>query len=105
MKIYFERSGGFIGIPISMTIDTSSLPTEEARIIQNLVEDSHFFELPPTPNKTSRTGAADYFQYQITIENSTRKHTVKSDDISIDPKLKLLINLLIKNLQKWKQKK
>ena len=105
MKIYFERSGGFTGIPVSMTIDTSSLPTKEARIIQKIVEDSHFFELPPTPNKTSRAGAADFFQYQITIENSTRKYTVKSDDISIDPKLKLLINLLVKNLQKWKQKK
>ena len=103
MKIYFERSGGFTGIPVSMTIDTSSLPTKEARIIQKMVEDSHFFELPPTPNKTSRAGAADFFQYQITIENSTRKYTVKSDDISIDPKLKLLINLLVKNLQKWKR--
>src|SRR2546430_8943278 len=99
MKIYFERSGGFTGIPISMTIDIASLPSEEARIIQNLIEDSHFFELPTTPNKTSRAGAADYFQYQITIEDSTRKHTVKSDDISIDPKLKLLVNLLVKNLQ------
>jgi hypothetical protein len=104
MKIHFERSGGFTGIPVSMIIDTVSLPSKEARIIQNLVEDSHFFELPPTPNKTSRTGAADYFQYQITIENGTRKHTVKSDDISIDPKLKLLVNLLVNNLQKWKQK-
>jgi hypothetical protein len=104
MNIHFERSGGFTGIPVSMIIDTVSLPSKEARIIQNLVEDSHFFELPPTPNKTSRTGAADYFQYQITIENGTRKHTVKSDDISIDHKLKLLVNLLVKNLQKWKQK-
>jgi emfourin len=105
MKIYFERSGGFTGIPISFTIDTAFLPSKEARIIQNLVEDSHFFELPPVPNKTTKGGAADYFQYQITIENGTRKHTVKSDDISIDPKLKPLVNLLVKNSQKWKQKK
>jgi hypothetical protein len=105
LKIYFERSGGFTGIPVSMTIDTAFLPYKDAQKIQNLVEDSHFFELSPVPNKTTKGGAADYFQYQITIENGTRKHTVKSDDISIDSKLKPLVGLLTMNIQKWKQKK
>jgi hypothetical protein len=100
MKINFERSGGFAGMLTTVSVDTSSLPSEQASKLQNMVEDSNFFSLssaPPPP----KHGPADYFNYKITVEaEDGRKHTVECTDIGMQPSIKHLIDFLGKQAKK-----
>jgi emfourin len=102
MKVYFERSGGFAGMVTSANVDTQTLPPSEAHEIQNLIENSHFFDLPsksPQPSKAKK-GAADYFTYKITVQNDEKEHTVQFNDINMQTKIKPLIDFLVKHSQK-----
>jgi hypothetical protein len=104
MKIHFERTGGFAGMLMSNTIDTKSLPANEANDIQNLIDVCKFFELPSnlfqrSPSKSIK-GAADYFTYKITIENGNRKHSVECTDLNMQPAVKRLVDFLVKLTRK-----
>lgn len=92
MKIYFERSGGFSGIRISLSLDTASLPSDEAETLQTTVEDTKFFEIVPESLQSKK--GADYFQYKIIVEKEGKKHTVETTDIATHPSLRPLIALL-----------
>jgi hypothetical protein len=102
MKVYLERSGGFAGMVTSTTLDTQTLPSNEAHEIQNLIENSHFFELPSQSPQSSKTkkGAADYFTYKITVQEDKREHSVQLNDINMQPTIKPLIDFLIRHKQK-----
>jgi hypothetical protein len=105
MKIYFERSGGFAGMVTSITVDTKMLRPEEAREIQKLIEEAHFFNLPSKlPQQPSKIkGAADYYVYKITIQqNNEIRHSVQCTDLNLQSNLKSLIDYLLKNHQKWR---
>jgi hypothetical protein len=100
MKINFERSGGFAGMLTTVSVDTSSLPSEQAAQIQNMVEDANFFNLSSAPPPPKR-GPADYFKYKITLEaEDGRKHTVECTDIAMQPSIKPLIDFLGKQVKK-----
>jgi hypothetical protein len=100
MKIHFERSGGFAGMLSSTTLNTENLSSKEASEIKKLVDKAHFFELPSKLSQPSKTtkGAADYFVYKLTIQNSDNqgKHTVERNDVNMQPTLRPLIAFLTK---------
>ena len=102
MKVYLERSGGFAGMVTSTTVDTQTLSPDKAHEIQNLIEDSHFFELPSKPPQSSKVkkGAADYFTYKITVQDDKREHLVQLNDINMEPNIKPLVDFLIRHSQK-----
>jgi hypothetical protein len=102
MKVYLERSGGFAGMVTSASLDTQTLPPNEAHEIQNLIENSYFFELPSNPPQSSKTkkGAADYFTYKITVQDDKREHLVQLNDINMEPNIKPLVDFLIRHSQK-----
>jgi hypothetical protein len=104
MKVYLERSGGFAGMITTTNVDTQTLPPGEAHEIQSLIENSHFFVLPSQSPQTSKTrkGAADYFTYKITVRDGNSEHSVQFNDINMQPKLRPLIDLLVKHSQKQK---
>jgi hypothetical protein len=81
MRIHFERTGGFAGMRIAATVDTESLPPEEARELHQLVADASFFDLPPV--MTAPTPGADQFQYKLTVEAKGRQHTVEVGDATV----------------------
>ncbi len=89
MKIFLKRTGGFTGIPFSVTVDTDLLEEEEKDAIVALVESAQFFSLP---GKIPSSGPeADRFQYRITIERSGESHTVEAGESSIPSPLQPLI--------------
>ena len=75
MRIQFERSGGFAGLLVQKTIDTDSLPLQEADKLVNLVEEANFFDLPAQISAPSP--GADQFQYKVTVEEGDQRHTVE----------------------------
>jgi hypothetical protein len=91
MRINFERSGGFVGMRITATIDTESLPADEAAELRQLVESAGFFDLPPT---ISSTTGADQFTYVLTVESESRQHRVEVKDGGVPPSLRPLLQRL-----------
>ena len=92
MKIDFVRSGGFAGLRLAVSLDTESLPSEDAFRIAQLIEGARFFELdeaasaPPEP---------DRFEYRLTIESENwgRRAVVLSES-SVPDALCPLIDVL-----------
>lgn len=92
MRIRFERTGGFAGIHMVAEIDTESLPPEEARAVQQLVERAGFFELPRIVAAPTR--APDQFRYRLAIEDQGREHTVETCETAAPDTLRPLLRRL-----------
>jgi len=92
MRIHFERSGGFMGMRIAGTVDTDSLPTEDALDLRQMVDAARFFDLPAS-FPASATGA-DQFQYKLVVEDEERQHTVEMTDVTSPDELRPLLRRL-----------
>lgn len=92
MRIHFERTGGFTGMPLSATFDTTAFPTEQTQTLQNAINAAHFFDLPPRIAAPAQ--AADYFHYHVTIEGEGKRHTIDVDDVAASPELQTLLQQL-----------
>lgn len=100
MKLEFERSGGFAGLTLKAAVDTDDLPAEQAKQVAGLVEDADFFNLPKVI-KTKGPGA-DRFQYNLTIQDQGKPHSVQVGDGAIPSTLKPLLNWLTDEARKPK---
>lgn len=92
MLIHFERFGGFMGRRITTTVDTNSLPPEEAREWQELVTAANFFELPDHLAAPAR--GADQFYYKVSIESEFQQHTIEASESALPPDLEPLLQRL-----------
>jgi hypothetical protein len=92
MRIDFERTGGFAGMRLAATFNTATLPVDQADALRGLIDEAHFFDLParipPPPN------AADQFNYRVTIEAASQRHTVDVGEASASPALHALLQQL-----------
>jgi hypothetical protein len=75
MKVTIQRSGGFAGItPPPITVDTQSLPKDQADALEQMVRDARFFD---QPNRPTGPGRPDQFQFQVTVDAAGGKsHSV-----------------------------
>ena len=93
MKIEIKRSGGIAGLNSIFLIDQTTATAAEVNEIERLINKSRFFELPTEiPN---RKHGADYYTYDISIEVSGKKHTIRTTDFSIPQSLKSIVNRTI----------
>ncbi len=95
MRITFERSGGFTGRKLQRSVDSAVLPAMQAHRLAELLEQSHFFDLPGKMPPPSR--GADRFNYKITVETESRTHTVEATEAAIPPQLRPLLDWLTRN--------
>ena len=93
MRIHFERTGGFTGMPLSATLDTTMLPAEQKHLLQDSINAANFFDLPP--RIAAPPQAADYYHYHVTVEDGGNRHTVDVDDIAASPELQTLLQQLV----------
>src|SRR5215467_9537274 len=94
MRIRFERSGGFAGLPTTLEVDSSSISLNEQSRVKAMIDTAKFFELPldtPLPKN-----AADYFKYKITIENNEngKSRTITTNDMTMPSELRPLVDYL-----------
>ncbi|NJP08398.1 MAG: hypothetical protein HC866_02105 [Leptolyngbyaceae cyanobacterium RU_5_1] len=92
MQISFERSGGFTGIPMRATVDTASLPSAEANHLRSLIESANFFRLP---SAVAPSAQPDRFQYQLTVAENNREHTVTMGESTVPGTLRPLLDWLM----------
>jgi len=89
MKINFERSGGFAGVKLVFSLDSDSLPADDAAVLKKLVEDVDFFHLP---EPGAGGGQPDGFQYAITVEQEGQQRTLRVSENMLSEKLRPLVN-------------
>lgn len=103
MRIDYQRTGGITGMVFEATIETNSLPEEENRQVEQLVEEANFFSLPAVLRADSPW--PDQFHYRITIEEGGQTHTVETCDaatpLEVQPLVRKL-NLLARSANRKK---
>lgn len=92
MRIYFERSGGMLGKPMTATVDTKTLPSDEATAWRQMVLESSFFSMPETV--TAAPEGQDQFQYKVVVEVEDVSHTVETTDAAVPDSLRPLLRQL-----------
>jgi hypothetical protein len=84
-----------MGSVSSHTVDTNKLPKSKAAELQDLLSQSEFYKLSlMRSNPITKKGAADYFTYNITVEDGEKKYTVKCTDLGMTKELRELISSL-----------
>jgi hypothetical protein len=91
MRIIFDRTGGFMGLKSSLTVDLTDLPLDQAETLSRLVDEAHFFTLTENPSISPHP---DGFQYTITVEADTTTHTLHTSDTSAPEELRPLLQEL-----------
>ena len=92
MQITVERTGGFTGIPLAKTVDSATLPQQEAIRLHQMMAAADFFKLPSTIPSIPQP---DRFQYQITAEQEGKLHSVTVGEAAVPANLKTLLNWLM----------
>lgn len=92
MRIHFVRTGGFAGMRLANTIDSEELPEEELQALENELDNAHFFELPTFLSESS--GGADRFQYEITVDDGRKTHTVAGGETALPGHVQPLVQHL-----------
>ena len=90
MIITLTRTGGFTGIPLKKTIDTSKLPKEEAQKIETLIRNNLINKY--THNQIP--SAPDRFSYSLSIQDEAIAQEIKLPEGSLTPTIKGLIQQL-----------
>ncbi len=92
MRYQFVRTGGFAGMRLAATIDSSDLPPQEAQALQQELEAAKFFSLPNQIK--GQGGGADRFQYEITVDDGKRQHSVEVGEAAMPDSLQPLVQHL-----------
>lgn len=80
MEITITRAGGLTGIPEKLgPVNTDSLDKDTARQLSDVIAKMDFFNLPAD---IAKAGGADVFDYDTTVTDGGRTHTVHSNDNS-----------------------
>jgi hypothetical protein len=92
-KIFFERTGGFMGRKVTTTIDLGDVPDELAKLLDDLLNKANFFELP---SDLTKPAMPDAFTYNITVSSEERQHSVRVSDTTAPDDLRPLLDELSK---------
>lgn len=88
MRVTLEQSGGFAGLMITRTIDTQDLSPSESQQLENLVNESNFFQLNSI---TELSPQPDRFGYTLSVEIDGRKHSIQLSETNIPDKVRSLL--------------
>lgn len=106
MRISFKRSGGFAGLTgpnQGIEIDTEKLPQPKAKELEKLVAETR-----PQDHQSEDTSAyqvRDGYQYDLTLHEGERQHSIQASDGAVPDKLQPLIQWLSKELNEELKKK
>jgi hypothetical protein len=90
-KILFERTGGFMGRKVSVTINLDDLPNEQAEALGELLDEVDFFDLPAD---LTQPAMPDAYTYNITVFSDEGQHSVRCNDTTAPNDLRPLLEEL-----------
>jgi hypothetical protein len=80
------------------TVDEKDLGPDEAQKLHQLVEEADVFNL--SKKITPRSSRPDRFQFELSLEDGGRQHTVTTSEETLPEKLKPLVNWLMEKARK-----
>lgn len=86
--ISYIRTGGTVGQELAANFDLNSMPASDSRRLNNLINESNFFEIPVVDAVPS---SPDEFEYTITVISGNSIHTVRATDNLMPKSLRPLI--------------
>lgn len=86
--ISYKRRGGTLGQELTANFDLNSMPAADSRRLHDLLDESHFFEIPIVDAVPS---SPDEFEYIITVISENSIHTVSATDNLMPRNLRALI--------------
>jgi len=89
--INFQRTGGVLGKEIATDFDLNSMPASAAQRLNNLINESNFFEIPTVEDLHV---APDEYQYLITVVAGNSIHTVRVSDTSMPKSIRPIVEEL-----------
>jgi hypothetical protein len=105
MQIDFASSGGFANLQLAYQVDTNTLPEDQAKELERLLESSGVFDLEQDDvNPNVAVGRADVISYRLTISDGARQVTLWFNDVtapaSVRPLLAYLRRLALEQKRK-----
>jgi hypothetical protein len=102
MKISLERSGGFAGMHLASSVDTTLLTKDESEKLEEIVKDSDFFNCV-TDDISKPKAHPDAFKYKITVETLEKRHSIEADDMTMPKSLRPLVQIMLDKARQVKQ--
>lgn len=105
MQIDFASSGGFANIELAYRADTNTMPEDQAKELEALVESSGVFDLEQEDiNSNTAIGRADLISYRLALSEGSRQITLWMNDITAPASVRPLLGLLRKLALEEKKK-
>lgn len=95
MQIDFASSGGVSNQELALVADTATLPEQQAKELESLIESSRVFEIKQSdanPNVT--VGRADVITYRISLSDGERQTTLWLNDVTAPAAIRPLLAFL-----------
>ena len=92
MRITLEQSGGFAGLTLRRTLDTTTLAPDEAAVVEALLAQADLFGLPEAAPAQRR--GFDMQRYRLTAEDGERSRTLHLHDGSVPDAVRPLLAFL-----------
>lgn len=93
MRVRFVQSGGVAGVPRTCDLDTTTLPTDDARELASLVVESRL----PAAGTFLSPAARDLRSYEIHVESDAGSVAVTFDDHTLPERARPLVTFLRRN--------
>jgi hypothetical protein len=97
IRVNVERSGGFAGTVIRRSVDTESLPADEARQLAELVAELDVDAVRGAAG--SSPSVRDAFEYDVQIVRGTEQIHLHAQDPNVPPQLRSLIKFVFQHPQ------
>jgi emfourin len=95
VRVDLVRSGGFAGIPVHASVDSATLPVEEASELAALLDRLDMADLAERATQPPR--GADRFQYDLTIQRGAVRQHVSLAESAVPPDLRPLLTWLLRH--------
>jgi hypothetical protein len=89
----FERSGGFTGIPVKCTVDSTTLTKEEFGKISQLIDSADFRAIEQKDKNAVEH--PDRFVYKLSLNSGGKVSVFNFDEQAVSGNLRPLLNVLI----------
>jgi hypothetical protein len=97
MQIDFASSGGVTNQELAYQANTNTLPENEAKELERLVESSGVFDLKQDDmNANVTVGRADVISYRLTVSDGKRQNTLWMNDMTAPASVRPLLAYLRK---------
>lgn len=92
MHIDFSSSGGFANLQLSYRADTNTLPEDQAKELESLVQSSGAFDLQQNHlSSDAAAGPTDVVSYRLLLTDGSRQTTLWFNDITAPAAIRPLL--------------